>query len=414
MSMFLVFLVACIVALASAGYSIQTRMVHAGCEPEHIAYSVVPPITLSTTFVQAYPGKKPGVDDPSSYGAGYFYSRQSNPTRGLFERALAATEDAKHCSAFSSGLAASQSVIQLLNSGDHVIALDDLYGGTSSYFRQVATPAAGIDFTFMNLDDIAKVEAAITPKTKMVWLESPSNPLLKTTDIRKITAMAKRRGLIVVVDSTFMSPYLQRPLGMGADVVVHSVTKYIAGHSDVLMGAVLTNSDAINTKLRTLQNLAGAVPSPFDCYLALRGLKTLSVRMEASMRNSQKVAEFLEKHPLIEQVNYPGLASYPQKALARTQADGGGAVMAIFIKGGLKAAGKFLSELKVFGLAVSLGAVESLACSPAIMTHAGVPVEAREKIGLTDSLIRLSIGIEDANDLIADLDQALAKVQAEM
>eukprot|EP00428_Durinskia_dybowskii_P071541 CAMPEP_0170389868 /NCGR_PEP_ID=MMETSP0117_2-20130122/18842_1 /TAXON_ID=400756 /ORGANISM="Durinskia baltica, Strain CSIRO CS-38" /LENGTH=389 /DNA_ID=CAMNT_0010645875 /DNA_START=100 /DNA_END=1269 /DNA_ORIENTATION=- len=389
-------------------------MVHAGCEPEHIAYSVVPPITLSTTFIQAYPGKKPGIDDPSSYGNGYFYSRQSNPTRGLFERALAATEDAKHCAAFSSGLAASQSVIQLLNSGDHVIALDDLYGGTSSYFRQVATPGMGIDFTFMNLDDIAKVEAAITPKTRMVWLESPSNPLLKTTDIRKITAMAKRRGLIVVVDSTFMSPYLQHPLGMGADVVVHSVTKYIAGHSDVLMGAVLTNSDALNTKLRSLQNLAGAVPSPFDCYLAMRGLKTLGIRMEASQRNAQKVAEFLEKHPLIEQVNYPGLASYPQKALARTQSAGSGAVMAIFIKGGLKAAGKFLQELKVFGLAVSLGAVESLACSPAIMTHASVPVEAREKIGLTDSLIRLSIGIENTDDLIHDLDQALNKAASEM
>jgi cystathionine gamma-lyase len=410
--MFRFFVVVCAIAVAFAagpGFTVQTRMVHAGCEPENIAYTVVPPITLSTTFIQAYPGKKPGIDDANSYGAGYFYSRQSNPTRGIFERALASTEDAKHCSAFSSGLAASQSVIQLLNTGDHVIALDDLYGGTSSYFRQIATPGMGIDFSFMNLDDISKVEAAITPKTRMIWLESPSNPLLKTTDIRKITALAKRRGLVVVVDSTFMSPYLQHPLKLGADVVLHSVTKYIAGHSDVLMGAVLTDSDAINTKLRTLQNLAGAVPSPFDCYLALRGLKTLALRMEASQRNAQRVAEFLEKHPLIEQVNYPGLASYPQRALAQSQTDGAGAVMAIFIKGGLKTAGKFLSELKVFGLAVSLGAVESLACSPAIMTHAGVPVEAREKIGLTDSLIRLSIGIESSEDLVADLKQALDK-----
>jgi len=420
--MFRTLAVACLVALclftqaaasADGKFHVQTRVVHAGCEAEHIAYSVVPPITLSTTFIQAYPGKKPGIEDPASYGNGYFYSRQSNPTRGTFERALASAEGAKHCAAFSSGLAASQSAIQLLNSGDHVIALDDLYGGTSSYFRQVATPNMGIDFTFMNLDDTAKVEAAITPKTKMIWLESPSNPLLKTTDIRKITALAKRRGLIVVVDSTFMSPYLQRPLTMGADVVIHSVTKYIAGHSDVLMGAVLTNTDSINAKLRNLQNLAGAVPSPFDCYLALRGLKTLSIRMEASTRNAQRVAEFLEKHPLIDQVNYPGLASYPQKALAKSQTDGAGAVMAIFIKGGLKTAGKFLSELKVFGLAVSLGAVESLACSPAIMTHAGVPVEAREKIGLTDSLIRLSIGIEHSDDLIHDLDQALNKAAAE-
>ena len=330
---------ACFVALAlvahcagaGSGFNIQTRVVHAGCDAEHMAFSVVPPITLSTTWIQAFPGKKPGIQDPASYGNGYFYSRQSNPTRGTFERALASTEGSKHCAAFSSGLAASQAVIQLLNSGDHVIALDDLYGGTSSYFRQIATPGSNIEFTFMNLDDIAKVEAAITPKTKMIWLESPSNPLLKTTDIRKITAMAKRRGLIVAVDSTFMSPYLQRPLELGADVVVHSVTKYIAGHSDVLMGAVLTNTDTINTKLRTNQNLCGAVPSPFDCYLAMRGLKTLSIRMEACMKNAQKVAEFLEKHPMIEQVNYPGLASYPQRALAKSQTDGAGAVMAIFI-----------------------------------------------------------------------------------
>jgi cystathionine gamma-lyase len=210
-----------VISQTFAGYNIQTRVVHAGCEPENMAYSVVPPITLSTTFIQAYPGKKPGIDDPSSYGNGYFYSRVANPTRGIFERALASAEGAKHCNAFSSGLAASQAAINLLNSGDHVIALDDLYGGTSSFFRQVATPSMGIDFTFMNLDDISKVEAACTPKTKMIWLESPSNPLLKTTDIRKITAFAKKRGIIVVVDSTFMSPYLQRPLEMGADVVVH-------------------------------------------------------------------------------------------------------------------------------------------------------------------------------------------------
>lgn len=394
-------------------WKIQTRAVHAGCESQHIGYSVVPPITVSAPFVQAFPGLKPGIDDPNSYGQGYYYGRQANPTRGAFERGLAATEGAKHCSAFSSGLAAAQASIQLLKAGDHVIALDGLFGGTSSYFRQIATPSSGVDFTFMDLDELPKIKAACTPKTRMIFLETPSNPLIKTTDIRMIADFAKSRGILVVVDGTFMSPYLQRPLELGADVVIHSVTKFIAGHSDVVMGAALTNSDDLNTKLRDIQSLGGGVPSPFDCYLALRGLKTLSIRMEAAMKNAQRVAEFLESHPLVEKVNYPGLKSYAQYKLAKSQTDGAGAVMAVFVKGGLKTAGKFLSELKVFGLAVSLGSVESLASSPALMTHAGVPVEDRIKIGLTDSLIRLSIGIEHVDDLIADLDQALAKAQKE-
>jgi cystathionine gamma-lyase len=247
----------------------------------------------------------------------------------------------------------------------------------------------------------------------MIFLETPSNPLLKTTDIRMIAEIAKKRDILVVVDGTFMSPYLQRPLALGADVVIHSVTKFIAGHSDVVMGAALTNSDEINTKLRNVQYLGGGVPSPFDCYLALRGLKTLSIRMEAAMKNAQVIAEYLEKHPLVESVSYPGLASYPQLSIAAAQTDGAGAVMAVFIKGGLKTAGKFLSELKIFGLAVSLGSVESLASSPALMTHQDVPVEDRIKIGLTDSLIRLSVGIEHIDDLLADLHQALATAQTE-
>jgi cystathionine gamma-lyase len=388
--------------------------VHAGAEPELNSNSVVPPIYLSTTFTQSFPGEKPGLNDPNSHFQGYFYSRPINPTRGALERALAAVEDSKYCSAFSSGLAATQAVIQLLNAGDHVIALDDLYGGTSSFFRQIAEPNHGVKFSFMNLDNIAAVEAACTEKTKMIWLESPTNPLLKTTDIRAVAELCKKKGILLAVDSTFMSPYLQQGLKLGADVVVHSLTKYIAGHSDVLMGAVMTNNEAIIKKLRSIQNLAGAVPSPFECYLAMRGLKTLPLRMEASMKNAKSVAKLLESHPVVERVIYPGLESYPQYKLAKSQTAGPGAMISIHIKGGLKVAGKFLAELKVFSLAVSLGAVESLACSPAIMTHASVPVEAREAIGLTDSLIRISIGIEHEEDLLHDLKQALDKAYAEL
>eukprot|EP01031_Cornospumella_fuschlensis_P040693 gene40693-49617_t len=348
--------------LAAAGsgsngpYRFETRTVHAGAEAELNSNSVVPPIYLTTTFTQSFPGQKPGMDDPNSHFQGYYYSRPINPTRGALERALATIENSKYSSAFSSGLAATQAVIQLLNSGDHVIALDDLYGGTSSQFRQFSEPGSGIKFSFMNLDDLAAVEAAITPKTKMIWLESPTNPLLKTSDIRAIADLAHKKGLLVVVDSTFMSPYLQRPLELGADLVVHSLTKFIAGHSDVLMGAVMTNDEGLIKKLRQIQNLCGAVPSPFECYLAMRGMKTLHLRMEASQRNAMAVAKMLETHPVIEKVVYPGLPSYPQYELARKQTKGPGAMISIHVKGGLKIAGKFLSELKVFALAVSLGA----------------------------------------------------------
>eukprot|EP01039_Chlorochromonas_danica_P002882 gene2881-3147_t len=394
-------------------HRIQTRAVHAGSEPELNQNSVVPPIYLSSSYTQSFPGQKPGMNDPNSHYQGYFYSRVMNPTRGALERALASVEEAKYCSCFSSGLAATQAVIQLLKSGDEVIALDDLYGGTSSFFRQFAEPGFGIKFKFMNLSDVEAVEKAITPKTKMIWLESPTNPLLQTTDIRKVAELCKKRGLILVVDSTFMSPVLQQALKLGADVVVHSMTKYIAGHSDVVMGCAMTNNESIIKTLRNNQNLCGGVPSPFDCYLALRGLKTLPLRMEASQKNAIAVANFLEGHPLIERVIYPGLKSYPQYELAKSQTYGPGAMISIHIKGGLPVAAKFLGELKVFSLAVSLGAVESLACSPAIMTHASVPVEAREAIGLTDSLIRISIGIEHETDLLGDLKQALEKAQVE-
>jgi cystathionine gamma-lyase len=377
-------------------------------------WTVVPPISLSTTFIQEFPGKKPGLDDPNSHGQGYYYSRVSNPTRGGLERAIAAVEGGKHCSVFASGLAATQAVIQLLDSGDTVIASDDLFGGTSSLFRNRIEKSSGIKFNFMNLDNLALVEAAITSKTKMLWLESPTNPLLQTIDIRAVSALCKRHGVILVVDSTFMSPILQHPLELGADVVVHSVTKFIAGHSDVLMGCAVVNSEDLNTRIRETQSLCGAVPSPFECYLAMRGLKTLPIRMERAQASAIQCAEFLETHPAVQRVVYPGLKSYPKYDLAKSQTDGPGAMITVHVKGGLKVAGKFLQSLKIFGLAVSLGAVESLACSPALMTHAGVPVEAREAIGLTDSLIRLSVGIEYGDDLVADLKQALDIAYLEM
>eukprot|EP01038_Epipyxis_sp_PR26KG_P009280 gene9280-12502_t len=412
------FILICILSILRLYQSVsplkfETTVVHAGSEAENNKGAIVPPISLATTFIQSYPGVKPGIDDPNSYGSGFFYARQANPSRGSFERALAEVENAKHCSAFSSGLAATQAIVQLLSSGSHVIALDDLYGGTSGYFRRIASPTSNIKFSFMSLDDLEAVEKAITPDTKMIWLESPTNPLLKTTDIRAVAALAKKLGLHLVVDSTFMSPYLQKPLELGADIVIHSVTKFIAGHSDVIMGAVLTNDDNVSKKLKDIQNFCGAVPSPFDCYLALRGLKTLHVRMDRSIQNAIKIAEFLSSHPVVEKVVFPGLKSYDRYELAKSQTSAPGSMIAIYVKGGLPVAGKFLTQLKLIALAVSLGAVESLACSPALMTHTAVSLEDRLAIGLTDNLIRLSIGIEDADDLIEDLKQALDIAQVE-
>lgn len=393
----------------------ETKAVHAGYEPgSSSSHPVVTPIVLSTTFVQSYPGVKPGIDDLNSYAEGYAYSRISNPTRGCLERALAAVEGSEYCATFSSGQAASQAVIQLLHSGDHVIASNDLYGGTSGLFRTIATPSAGINFTFMGMDDMKALEAAVTPNTRMIFLETPTNPLLRTIDIAAVAALAKKHQLLLVVDSTFMSPYLQHPLRLGADIVMHSLTKYISGHSDVLMGAVMTNDDATIKRLRAIQAFAGSVPSPFECYLALRGLKTLSLRIEASQKSAHAIALFLETHPVVQSVMYPGLRSYPQYDLARRQTSGAGAMVSFNIKGGVKVAARFLQELQIFAMAVSLGAVESLACSPALMTHTAVPLPDRLAIGLTDGLIRLSIGIEHVDDLIDDLRRALDKALDEL
>ena len=387
----------------SAGFG--TKAVHSGADVDQDTGSLFPSINLGTTFAQHEPGLRPGKENLNSFGQGFFYSRFANPSRGALERALAALERSKYAFTFSSGMAAISTITQLLKSGDHVLALDDLYGGTSTFFREIASNN-GIDFTFLDMSDPEVVESAITPNTKMIFLESPTNPLLKTTDIKAIAEVAKRRGLLLAIDATFSSPYLLNALDHGADIVMHSCTKYIAGHSDVLMGCIMLNDDELSKRIRFLQAGVGAVPSPFECYLCSRGLKTLHLRMEAAQKSALAVAEFLESHPLVEKVIYPGLKSYKYYDLAKRQTKGSGAMISFYIKGGIPVARKFLKNLKVFALAVSLGAVESLICSPAIMTHASVPVEKREAIGLTDSLMRVSVGIEDTEDLINDLKQA--------
>lgn len=393
-------------SIDSNNYGFGTNMVHGGCEVPDDG-SLIPSISLGTTFAQLSPGVRPGKNDPNSFSAGYFYSRFANPTRGALERALAIAEKAKNCCVFSSGMAAISTIIQLLNSGDHVICVDDLYGGTTVYFRDIATKSNGINFTFMDMSDLSKVEKAITDKTKLLYIETPTNPLLTTYDIRGLAAIAKRKGCLLAIDCTFATPMLLNALDLGADIVVHSCTKYIGGHSDILMGAIMCNSEDLIKRIRLLQSGIGAVPSPFECYLTMRGLKTLHLRMNASQQSAKEIAEFLEQHPLVERVIYPGLKSYKYYDLARSQTKGPGAMLSFYIKGGIPVAHKFLQNLKVFALAVSLGAVESLICSPAIMTHASVSKEKREEIGLTDNLIRVSIGIEDTKDLIDDLNNAL-------
>jgi cystathionine gamma-lyase len=321
-------------------------------------------------------GQLHGIDDPNSLGKGYEYSRTGNPTRGAFERAIAAVEQGRHGIAFASGLAATSAILQTLLSGDHVVCIDDVYGGTQRLFRRIAHPASNLDFTFLDMSDPMKVKAAITPKTKLIWLESPTNPTLKITDIRAIADVIKETGrqqdIWLVVDNTFMSPYLQNPLTLGANIVLHSVTKYIGGHSDVVMGALVTDCADINQKLKFVQNSVGSVPAPFDCYLALRGLKTLHVRMDAAQKNADAIARFLESHPGVEKVIYPGLPSHPGHEIAKKQQSGFGAMITFFVKGGIEEASTFLASLQLFTLAESLGAVESLAESPAVMVRIDV------------------------------------------
>ncbi|XP_058442650.1 cystathionine gamma-lyase isoform X2 [Malaya genurostris] len=362
--------------------------------------AVVPPISMSTTFKQFGPAQH----------AGFEYGRSGNPTRNVLETCIAALDNGKYGLTFSSGLGVTTAIITMLKAGDNIVAGDDLYGGTNRLLRNVAMNM-NISIDFVDATDLAKVENALKPNTKLVWIETPTNPLLKVIDIEAVCAIVhKVPGITVVVDNTFLSSYLQRPLDLGADIVMYSLTKYMNGHSDVIMGAAVMNDEALYEKLKFLQNATGIVPSPFDCYLVNRSLKTLALRMERHKSNSLAVAKFLEKHPKIERVLHPGLPSHPQHELAKRQTFGHSGIMSFYIKGGLKESTLFLKSLEVFTLAESLGGYESLAELPSVMTHASVPEEQRAVLGITDGLIRISVGLEDVDDLIMDLKQSLDKL----
>jgi cystathionine gamma-lyase len=375
-----------------------TRAIHAGQSPDPSTGAIMVPIYATSTYVQASPGVHQG----------YEYSRTQNPTRMAYERCVADLEGGTRGYAFASGLAAAATVLDLLDSGSHVIAMDDLYGGSFRLFERVRRRSAGLDFTFLDLNDMAAVKAAMRPNTRMIWAETPTNPMLKLVDLAKLGAFARKHGLILVVDNTFCSPILQRPLEHGAHLVLHSATKYLNGHSDMVGGVVVAGDDAdLAEKMGFLQNSVGAVAGPFDSFLAMRGLKTLHLRMRAHCENASELAGWLQKHPAIEKVIYPGLKSHAQYALARKQMDGPGGIITIEVKGGLRKARKVLERCKLFALAESLGGVESLVDHPAIMTHASVPLANRKKLGISDGLIRLSVGVEDVRDLREELQAAL-------
>ena len=376
-----------------------TRAIHGGQSPDPSTGAIMVPIYATSTYVQ----KSPGVHQ------GYEYSRTQNPARMAYERCVAELEGGSRGYAFASGLAAAATVLDLLDSGSHVIAMDDLYGGSFRLFERVRRRSAGLDFTFLDLNDDAALKAALKPNTRMIWAETPTNPMLKLVDLRKLGAFARKHGLILVVDNTFCSPILQRPLEHGAHLVLHSATKYLNGHSDMVGGMVVAGDDAeLADKMGFLQNSVGAVSGPFDSFLAMRGLKTLHLRMHAHCENASSLAAWLAKHPAIEKVIYPGLKSHPQYALAKRQMDGPGGIITIEVKGGLRKARKVLERCHLFALAESLGGVESLVDHPAIMTHASVPAANRKKLGISDGLIRLSVGVEDVRDLRAELEAALA------
>jgi cystathionine gamma-lyase len=374
-----------------------TRAIHAGQSPDPTTGAIMPPIYATSTYVQESPGVHKG----------YEYSRTQNPTRMAYERCIADLESGSHGFAFASGMAATATVLELLDAGSHVVAMDDLYGGTRRLFTGVRARSADLDFSYVDLSDNAAAEAALRDDTAMIWIESPTNPLLKLADIEAIVALAKKSGALVVVDNTFATPYLQRPLELGCDIVMHSATKFISGHSDMVGGVVVVDDDDLAERLAYLQNSIGAIAGPFDSFLALRGVKTLDVRMARSCSNAQAIAAWLEKHDSVERVIYPGLESHPGHQLARRQMPGYGAIVTFFLNGELDDARRFLERCRVFSLAESLGGVESLVDHPAIMTHASVPAEERARLGISDALVRLSVGIEDVDDLIADLDGAL-------
>jgi cystathionine beta-lyase/cystathionine gamma-synthase len=376
----------------------DTRAIHAGQAPDPSTGAVMTPIYATSTYRQSSPGVHQG----------YEYSRTQNPTRAAYEACIASLESGKQGFAFASGMAAINTVIDLLNAGDHVIAMDDLYGGTYRLFDKVKTRTSNFSFSFIDMGNIDNIAAAIQPNTRMIWIETPSNPMLKLADLKKIAALAKQHGIITVADNTFATPWIQRPIELGFDIVLHSATKYLNGHSDVVNGVVVVGDNLpLIEKIAFLQNSCGAVAGPFDSFLVLRSLKTLSLRMQRHCENARALASWLDKHPKVDNVIYPGLTSHPQHALAKQQMHDFGGMISIVVAGGLEGATRFLSRCKLFTLAESLGGVESLIEHPAIMTHASIPAKTRKTLGIEDGFIRLSVGIEHIDDLIADLNHAL-------
>ncbi|MCS6838937.1 MAG: cystathionine gamma-synthase [Bdellovibrionaceae bacterium] len=381
------------------GWQFETLAIHAGQRPDPTTGAIMTPVYLTSTYVQESPGVHKG----------YEYSRTHNPTRQAFENCLAQLEGGTYGFAFASGCSATAITLALLQQGDHVIAGDDMYGGTFRLFDKVMS-RQGITFSYVDLSDMGQLEAAWRPQTRLIWLETPTNPTLKIFDISNISRWARQKNVLLAVDNTFMSPYFQKPLLLGADIVVHSTTKYIGGHSDSVGGAIVTNVKELADRIAFLSNAIGPIMSPFESFLNLRSLKTLPLRMQRHQENALKVAQFLENSPKVEKVIYPGLPSHPQYHLALRQMSGFGGMVTCYLKGGLREARVFLESLQIFSLAESLGGVESLVEHPAIMTHASIPLERRQELGIDDRLIRFSVGIEHIDDLLRDLDQALARV----
>ncbi len=377
----------------------STRAIHAGQDPDPVTGSVTVPVYLTSTYQQPGPGKE----------GKYVYSRTANPTRTALEECLASLEDGRFGLAFSSGMAATTTILLSLKKGDHVIAGDDIYGGTYRLFEQVLRNY-GLQFTYVNPENPDNVQKAIRKNTRMIWIETPTNPLMRIVDIRQISRISKKAHALLVVDNTFMSPYLQNPLEYGADIVVHSTTKYLGGHSDLIGGATITKDEDVQSRLKYLQNAVGAIPGPLDCYLVLRGVKTLAVRMDRHNENATTISELLAKQPKVEKVNYPGLPDHPQRSIIKRQMRGNGGMLSFQLKGGFNQCKKLLNSLRVFTVAESLGGVESLIEHPASMTHASVPRERRLRLGISDNLIRVSVGIEDAEDLVQDLDRGFKVV----